>query len=66
MPATWGALSGQGWFTTYGKIRHTPLGAALLHFAMDGSGTWHVKHLRDESDESGPYIAVALKFDSSS
>jgi hypothetical protein len=34
----------------------------LLVFAMEGSGTWHVQNIRDESDDSGPYIAVALKF----
>ncbi len=34
----------------------------FLFFAMEGSGIWHVQNLRDESDDSGPYIAVALRF----
>ncbi|PYV93059.1 MAG: hypothetical protein DMG05_02705 [Acidobacteria bacterium] len=32
-----------------------------LHFDMAGSGLWRVLHFRDESDENGPYIAVALE-----
>jgi hypothetical protein len=34
----------------------------FLSFYMEGSGSWHVQNIRDESDDSGPYIAVALKF----
>ncbi len=30
-------------------------------FIMQGSGTWEVLHFRAESDESGPYVAVALR-----
>ena len=33
-----------------------------LYFAMDGSGIWEVVNFRNESDESGPYVAVALKY----
>ncbi|HEU0047125.1 MAG TPA: hypothetical protein VFQ43_05935 [Nitrososphaera sp.] len=32
-----------------------------LVFLMQGSGFWEVLHFRRESDESGPYIAVALR-----
>jgi hypothetical protein len=30
-------------------------------FDMQGSGPWEVLHFRSESDETGPYVAVALK-----
>lgn len=41
------------WFS--GKQEH-------LYFAMDGSGYWEVVNFRNESDENGPYVAVALKY----
>jgi hypothetical protein len=31
-------------------------------FDMAGSGLWEVLHFRTESDEAGPYIAVALRY----
>jgi len=33
-----------------------------LYFAMEGSGYWEVVNFRNESDETGPYVAVALKY----
>ena len=30
-------------------------------FIMQGSGPWEVLHFRPESDETGPYVAVALR-----
>jgi len=30
-------------------------------FEMAGSGKWKVLHLRIESDETGPYVAIALR-----
>ncbi len=33
-----------------------------LYFAMEGSGYWEVVNFRNESDEMGPYVAVALKY----
>lgn len=32
----------------------------FIVFDMQGSGPWEVLHFRIESDESGPYVAVAL------
>jgi len=29
---------------------------------MEGSGYWEVVNFRNESDETGPYVAVALKY----
>jgi hypothetical protein len=31
-------------------------------FEMAGSGVWKVLHLRIESDETGPYVAIALRY----
>ncbi len=36
--------------------------ARALTFEMEGSGSWEVLHFRTESDDTGPYIAVALKY----
>ena len=33
-----------------------------LYYQMEGSGKWKVLHFRNESDKSGPYVAVALNF----
>lgn len=33
-----------------------------LFFEMEGSGVWEVQNFREESDDSGPYVAVGLKF----
>ncbi len=43
------------WYEAYQK--------AQQHFVFDmqGSGPWEVLHFRTESDESGPYVAVALR-----
>jgi hypothetical protein len=34
----------------------------FLYFDMGGSGWWEVLHFRIESDETGPYVAVALRY----
>ena len=31
-------------------------------FEMAGSGVWKILHLRIESDETGPYVAIALRY----
>jgi len=62
-PSTKSGLYNYQWYTIYQKASTSPGGAkGLLYFDMEGSGPWQVQHLRDESDDSGPYIAVALKF----
>jgi hypothetical protein len=33
-----------------------------LKFKMEGSGLWKVLHFRTESDETGPYVAIALQY----
>jgi hypothetical protein len=70
-PANRSMLHNSNWFTDYQKSLkkiHRGLNTEeefqptkALFFAMEGSGIWHVQNIRDESDDSGPYIAVALK-----
>jgi hypothetical protein len=51
-------LDNQEWYRwTKGPLgRHMP-----LKFIMEGGDTWKVLHFRFESDETGPYVAIALK-----
>jgi hypothetical protein len=56
--ATRDGLTNFEWYKLY-RMKVPP---RFIFFAMEGSGTWHVQNIRDESDDSGPYIAVALKF----
>jgi len=44
------------WFSWFAKAQRE------LYFEMEASGFWKVLHFRTESDESGPYLAVALQF----
>lgn len=64
-PSTRSGLYNYEWYQVYQKASASSAGTkGLLYFDMEGSGPWQVQHLRDESDDSGPYIAVALKFNS--
>jgi hypothetical protein len=56
--ATRDALTNFEWYKLY-RMKVPP---RFIFFAMEGSGIWHVQNIRDESDDSGPYVAVALKF----
>ena len=51
------------WFKSYKafpqNVRVVP---KVYHFEMEGSGVWVVLHFRNESDEAGPYVAVALRY----
>jgi hypothetical protein len=63
LPATRTMLLNYDWYTAYERTHSARLAPPQsLHFGMEGSGTWQVENFRDESDESGPYVAVALKF----
>jgi len=55
-PSTKYGLANYEWYGDYQK-------GERLYFDMEGSGRWQV-HFREESDDSGPYVAAALKFDS--
>jgi|SRR5579859_935889 len=63
IPAVRSHLAQFGWYQTFDKVKASPLGLALLRLWIDGSGSWKVTFFRDESDESGPYIALGLKLE---
>jgi len=51
------------WFTFYtsaAPAARTKI--PIFSFEMDGSGLWRVLHFRNETDETGPYVAVALQY----
>jgi hypothetical protein len=51
------------WMQIYQKFPLAVRSQGLLYyFDMEGSGHWAVLHFRTESDESGPYVAVALRY----
>jgi hypothetical protein len=56
-------LKDQVWFSWYQRfppaIREK---AQPFYFDMEGSGRWAILHCRNESDESGPYVAIALRY----
>lgn len=70
VPASRTMLFNYPWYTFYQKTSlprgRLPAKPQPLHFGMEGSGIWQVENLRDESDDSGPYVAAALKFSGAS
>ncbi len=54
-PADPGILSKPDWQERLSE-RHD------LKFKMQGSGLWKVLYFRTESDETGPYIAIAFRY----
>jgi hypothetical protein len=59
VPVAPGALADYDWYKDFKEK-----GKGSLHFDMEPSGRWDVLNFRIESDERGPYVAVALKYDS--
>jgi hypothetical protein len=55
MPVDPGALETSEWQQLFSSS------SSLMYFEMTGSGKWKVLHLRIESDETGPYVAIALR-----
>ena len=55
VPVNAGKLETYPWYKQFQEKRQ-------LQFDMDGSGAWDVLHFRVESDETGPYVAVALQY----
>jgi hypothetical protein len=51
------------WFIWYKRLSPAMREHAKgYYFDMEGSGHWAVLHFRNESDESGPYLAIALRY----
>jgi hypothetical protein len=63
IPANRPHLAQFGWYQKYDKMKASPIGLELLRLWIDGSGVWKVTFFRDESDESGPYIALGLRLE---
>jgi hypothetical protein len=55
-PAQWDRVQSSDWFQSFERFR------GRYVFDMAGSGPWEVLHFRTETDETGPYIAVALRY----
>jgi hypothetical protein len=56
VPVDPGTLESPQW-----KLRFSGTSPGKWKFEMAGSGLWKVLHLRIESDETGPYVAIALR-----
>jgi len=56
IPAQWDLIQSTAWYQEYLLVRQ--------HFLFDmvGSGTWEIVYFRTETDETGPYVAVALRY----
>jgi hypothetical protein len=51
------------WMQAYKRFPLPSRSAGIFYyFDMEGSGHWAVLHFRTESDESGVYVAVALRY----
>ena len=63
VPADMHTAQGQEWYKWYTRI---PKGirekGANFFFEVEGSGKWTVLYLRGESDDAGPYVAIALRY----
>ena len=59
-PVTPFGVSSFSWYTDFQSAskRGEP-----FYFKAERGDSWHVKWMRQESDESGPYIAIGLKHD---
>ena len=56
VPVTPSALKDYDWYKQYKE------GDGQVLFDMEPSGRWNVLNFRIESDERGPYVAVALRY----
>ena len=62
-PASFAVLEQSEWYKFYLNLGPEARNATVLfHFEMEGSGRWKVLHFRAESDNTGPYVAVALQY----
>src|SRR5260370_17270170 len=54
---------GVGNYTWYKEYKDAAAKKETIRFAAKGGDSWQVLWMRQESDDSGPYIAAALKHD---
>ena len=56
IPADLSRISSQSWYKIFLSTKRG------LFFDMEGPVFWEVLYFRNESDETGPYVAVALRY----
>jgi len=57
------SIADVAWYTVFHKMPPAArTNTKMYYFHMEGSGRWSVLHFRTESDETGPYVAVALRY----
>jgi hypothetical protein len=56
VPISPARASSNGWWKWFEQAQ------SRLYFEMEGSGYWEVVNFRNESDDTGPYVAVALRY----
>lgn len=62
-PADLHTVEQQEWYPWYTRVpKHMREKASSFYFEVEGSGPWAVLFIRGESDDAGPYVAVALKY----
>jgi len=59
------AVTSYDWFTTYADIRQKDESPNKLYFQTPEKDYWEVIYFRQESDESGAYMAAALRHEES-
>ena len=62
-PVTPAGVNSYDWFTTYRDIQQHEESQNKLYFQTPEKDYWEVIYFRQESDESGAYMAVALRHD---
>jgi len=56
-------IKDQEWYKWYNRLsKQMRESGRDFYFDVEGSGPWSVLFLRNESDDSGPYIAVGLRY----
>ena len=62
-PADMHTVQEQDWYSWYLRIpKQFREKGSGFYFDVEGSGPWKVLYLRGESDDAGPYVAIALQY----
>lgn len=62
-PADLATVEQQEWYRWYMRLpKEMRENRKSFYFDVEGSGPWAVLFLRSESDDSGPYVALGLRY----